>query len=233
MRRHAAIAISLILAGCATPRAQTEWHKAGASHAEFSQDRYSCLQQSQQRASTASVGAYGGSSSSQIVTNDQLYGSCMNAKGWFLRNQVASGQPSASKTNPLKQEVDSLNREIRESCSREDLQPVFLKSPCEISTATLEQLSDKSTITDAQKSALLKVRLDQQSRNRRFATAFRRYGGENGSAMAMLYERGEVALEQHALALYESRISWGAYTQRRKELTAGLREDAGRITQQK
>ena len=74
----------ILLAGCATPP-QKAWFKPGATQTEFSNDKYACLQQSQQERSGAYVNAYGGASTSGAVTNWTLYGACMNAHGWYLR----------------------------------------------------------------------------------------------------------------------------------------------------
>jgi hypothetical protein len=63
------------------------WNKPGASQQEFSENKYSCMQQSQQRVSGARVNAYGGASASEVVTNQGLFNACMNAQGWYLARQ--------------------------------------------------------------------------------------------------------------------------------------------------
>jgi hypothetical protein len=57
------------------------WSKPRASQAEFAQSRYRCLQESQQSTTTAVAGVGGVST---VVTNDQLFTACMNARGWVL-----------------------------------------------------------------------------------------------------------------------------------------------------
>ena len=94
----------LILSGCATT--PMLWYKPGASQDEFSRVRYNCLQQAQQPASGAYVNAYAGSASSRVITNDQLFGACMNANGWSLRsaNQAQTMPQTNSSSVPAVQE---------------------------------------------------------------------------------------------------------------------------------
>lgn len=84
MRNFATLLIGLLLlSGCVTTPPKV-WSKPGSSQDEFSKDRYTCLQQAQQPVSGAYVNQYGGSSSGQMITNDNLFGACMNANGWYL-----------------------------------------------------------------------------------------------------------------------------------------------------
>jgi len=84
--------ILVLLASCALPP-QMVWVKTNAKQGEFEQARYACLQQSQQYSSSsyiapnALLGGYQGSSSSGMGTNDQLFGACMNSKGFYLQAQ--------------------------------------------------------------------------------------------------------------------------------------------------
>jgi len=84
----------LILSGCATTTPMV-WYKSGASQEEYSRDRYNCLREAQQPVTGSYVNRYAGESSGQIITNNQLYSACMNAKGWFL-------EPSNPQQVPLK-----------------------------------------------------------------------------------------------------------------------------------
>jgi hypothetical protein len=84
-----------LLSACVTkqqPDSKMVWVKPGTSQTEFAQDRYACMKESQQRVSTTIVNEAVGSSLSNVVTNGQLFGACMNAKGWVLQNeQTATG----------------------------------------------------------------------------------------------------------------------------------------------
>ena len=80
--------IVLTILGCA-PMSQQLWQKDGSTQSDFSRDRYACLQQSQQRASSAYVNAYAGQSASGSITNGGLFDACMNASGWYLRTVIS------------------------------------------------------------------------------------------------------------------------------------------------
>ena len=79
--------VSSIL-GCAEtgPAVPLGREKIGASVQEFTSARYSCLQESSSRVSGAAVNAYGGSASSAIACNYQLYDACMIARGFYVTN---------------------------------------------------------------------------------------------------------------------------------------------------
>ena len=83
-----------MLASCA---AKQEWVKPGAGQNEFTQARYSCLQQSQQSFGAAYVNRYGGSASSGMTTNGGLFDACMNSQGWILQGARTPEQAAADK----------------------------------------------------------------------------------------------------------------------------------------
>ncbi len=73
-----------------------QWVKQGSTREDFSKDKYACLQESQQSASSGYFNRYGGSSSSGAITNNNLYRACMEARGWSLREEseiVKAWQP--------------------------------------------------------------------------------------------------------------------------------------------
>jgi hypothetical protein len=74
----------LLLAGCGGRRV---WNKPGSTRQEFSQDKYECMQQSQNRVSRAYVDPYGGSASSRTATNVPLFNACMEARGYSLERE--------------------------------------------------------------------------------------------------------------------------------------------------
>jgi hypothetical protein len=88
--------VSVILSGCVN-LPPLLWYKDDATQEEFSRTRYECLQEAQQRQSSAYVngnayvfGNQGaaqiqGSAQSGAVTNGQLFGACMNAHGFYLQ----------------------------------------------------------------------------------------------------------------------------------------------------
>jgi hypothetical protein len=131
--------------------------KPGASQADFAQVRYNCMQQSQQRVGTAFVNQYGGAANNSVITNQNLFGACMNAQGWSLQQQPSTEQGKAA--------MDALVQEARQLCTRSDLQPHFSKTPCMPEDTTLEQMADKSRISASEKVALDEVRTEVEARS--------------------------------------------------------------------
>ena len=71
------------LSACATsPPLGRE--KVGATIEAYMADRYSCLQESSGRVSSAFVNSQIGASSSAVSCNYQLYDACMNARGYYV-----------------------------------------------------------------------------------------------------------------------------------------------------
>ncbi len=105
MTRYASIVcVAALLAACAA--LQMGWYKPGATQSEFAEDRYECMQSSQERVSGAYVNAYGGASSSGTTTNMPLFQACMEARGyvWTSEAQVDGEEEApAEQTSPAEQ----------------------------------------------------------------------------------------------------------------------------------
>jgi hypothetical protein len=76
----AALATCLLVGACAA-QPQRFVH-ATATEQVYLQDRFACIQTAQRPYSGAYVNAYGGSSSSGVITSRSVFMSCMNAKGY-------------------------------------------------------------------------------------------------------------------------------------------------------
>jgi hypothetical protein len=207
---------ALTLSACGAPAAL--WVKPGASTADFNQDRYGCMQQSQHRVSTANVNRYGGSADSYVTTNDPLFSACMNALGWSL--QQAPSQQQVEQTKSL---GDPTGAEIKQLCSREDLKPYFNKSPCNAEDATLEQLTDKSRITQPEKIALSKFRAETAAVTKRMTESLEQTNPAAARVAIPLINTAQAEHEKVAIALYDGRITWGQYTQRRQEIARAMK----------
>ena len=73
------VMVPILLIACGT------WVKPEATQQDFASDKYQCLQESQQQRGYATANQYGGSAFSGSTTNGGLFGSCMNAHGWYLQ----------------------------------------------------------------------------------------------------------------------------------------------------
>jgi hypothetical protein len=77
------IAVGFAMCGCAAPK-MLHYDRPATTQVQFMQDRLDCIKQAQQPASSAYVGAYGGSASSEIVVSQGILVTCMAAKGYTV-----------------------------------------------------------------------------------------------------------------------------------------------------
>jgi predicted aspartyl protease len=212
----AAVPAFLVLFGCATP---TIWIKPGATHDEFAKDRYSCMQQSQQRVSSAFVDQYGGAASNRVITNASLFNACMNAQGWTLEKKASVEQAKAA--------FDAVNGEVLAFCASEEVQPYFSKTPCKPEDTTLEQMADKSRITSAEKVALSEVRTENKKFSKERDEIIRQYYPQLAPSVTARREQASTEMESVAEDFYEGRITRGEYNKRRMEISKKLKQELG------
>src|SRR4051812_40677077 len=172
VRLFSVVMCTALLTACAQ---QKVWLKPGASTADFSQDRYGCMQQSQQPFSGAYINQYGGSSRSGVATSGPLFDACMNARGWTLTEQR-----SQAATSEYKEAIDAVRAEQNALCEKEQYQVHFRKSPCKINTTSLEQQTDRSKISAEEKAALSALRSEAIELNQREAATHRKYAAQAG-----------------------------------------------------
>lgn len=79
------IACLLILSGCANNNGA--WYKANSSQEEYAKTKYLCLQESQQQQSLSIFSYNYQEGKSEMITNDILFGACMNAKGFYWQTK--------------------------------------------------------------------------------------------------------------------------------------------------
>lgn len=203
--------------GCA----QNLWVKPNASQGEFERDKYSCLQQAQQRVGAAQVNAYGGSAVNTVATNDILYSSCMNSKGWSLQNKEAIQAQAAQnqvKNNELKQQYDAYAANVVSMCARDELKEYYKKTACKAPDVSFEQIADSTKVTPSQKTALVKQR-EQVALLEKENDAIQRQRGSAGEkVMAISNSFVRPENEKNNLDLYNGKITWGEYNKRRKEI---------------
>jgi predicted aspartyl protease len=209
--------VGLALSACAA--SQTIWLKPGATHDEFAKDRYSCMQQSQQRVSTTFVNEYGGSSSNRAITNARLFSACMSANGWTLEKKASVEQAKAA--------FNTVKSELLAFCASEEVQPHYSKTSCQPGDTTPEQTTDKSRITNDEKIALSRVRTEAKKFSEEGDEIFRQYYPE--LAPSIIGRRQQALAEQDSVAedFYQGRITRGEYNKRRMEISNRLKHDLG------
>lgn len=225
------IATLLLLVGCA----QT-WYKPTARPGDFEKDRYDCLQQSQQQFSAAQTNGWQGAAVSKTVTNDGLFSSCMNARGWSLQNkQALEGQlqqqqlgMAVAQSNNQSQ-MNRLKAQDDATCANPDFKAYYTKTTCYAQDITFEQLADTSKITSAQKIALVKQRAAITA-NQKDRVAFQKSLGGKAAKVADLVSSSLMPQqEQLNLDLYNGKITWGEYNKQRKDGFTKFRERANAI----
>jgi len=207
----------LVISGCA-PKL---WVKNNSTKDDFERDRYTCLQQSQQRVGAAQVSAYGGTAINTVETNNLLFSTCMGSKGWSLQDkevvQVQAAQNQINNQN-LKGQFDQLQGTLVAMCNKDALKEYYKKSACKATDISFEQLADDTTITAEQKTVLIKQREEVALLDKEF-DQFQRQRGDAGIRLINVqvnYVRPEN--EKNNLDLYNGKITWGGYNKRRKEI---------------
>lgn len=221
------IGIAIITTGCA----QSLWVKPNAGQGEFERDRYSCLQQSQQRVGAAQVNAYGGSSINTVETNGVLFSTCMGSKGWSLQSKEAIQSRVAqdqAKNDELKAKNDQVRANAVAMCNNEELKEYYKKTSCNSLDVSFQHIADTSKITQDQKIALIKQR-DAVALIEKQLDEITRQLGEMGAkriSIALNFTRPEN--EKNNLDLYNEKITWGEYNKRRKEIALETQNRFGR-----
>jgi predicted aspartyl protease len=198
LKRFIAAGLAIVLFGCAAPT--PTWMKAGLTQDEFAKDRYSCMQQSQQRA--------------------DLFNACMNSRGYTQ----SSSERQAAALDQAKAALDSAYSEERALCASEELQPHWSKTPCNPRDTTLEQMADKSRITNAEKVALSKVRAEDKRVTKKLADITRQYYPELAPSINARREQANTEMDNLSGDFYEGRITRGEYNKRRMEVSNWLIE---------
>lgn len=215
-----------LLVGCA----QT-WYKPTAKAGDFERDRYDCLQQSQQQVGVAQVNQFGGAAVNKPVTNDGLFASCMNSRGWSLQNTKAlEGQLQQQQASnmvvqsQLQSESERITQQANAICANPDYKPYYSKSACQAADISFEQLADQNKITPAQKAVLLKQRAAIADIQKARTELNRRAGGR----AAKIADAGNTYLipqnDQNNLDLYNGKITWGEYNKNRKDIYLKFQE---------
>lgn len=229
MRLHhiAILCVMATLYGC-----QNVWVKPGASTNEFNSDKYVCLQQSQQQSGRAVVDQYGGAASTKVVTNDYLFTTCMNARGWSLQNAERNKEDTARQQAEFNQKKANFQaggarfgERMKAICEKNEYAPLYLKTPCKSSDINFEQITDSSKISRAQKILLPKWRteVDELYKERN------QFARENGWAFdrewADYLDASNSEVDKYNLELFGGSITWGEYNQKRKDLDARIQSE--------
>ncbi len=118
---------------CACAALQMGWYKPGASEADFAQDKYSCMESSQERVSGAYVNPYGGAASSGTTTNIPLFQACMEARGYTWTSRA---------------EVNNLELQSAQASQQDDLDSGYTNTTGEADQSSSESSSPAQSSSD-------------------------------------------------------------------------------------
>lgn len=230
VRRVSIIVSTIFLASCATNN--NVWYKPNANQQMLAQDRYTCLQQSQQPTSSAYYGNYGGllqskelSASSGMVTNNDLFSACMNAQGWRLvnRNSIPTENSGINRIKEIQNQISNL-------CIRQEYARVFNKTTCATRDITDDMLGDKNKPT---KDELVEFNSWSQESNR-LADELNnvlKLSNSPRDKQALSYRINVLspARKKSAQEFLSGNITWGEYNRQRKSDYAAFEAEARRI----
>lgn len=212
------------------------WVKSGGSQNEYSQNRYECLKQAQQRESGSYAFKDASMSDSTVVTNKELFDACMNAKGWYLkRKDETRTQPtpeSAEKVNNHNTRNKQINDEETFACAFLEYQMIYKKSPCRIDSIAAYHIANDDKITEDEKKVFLEIYTEDKQRSLRRAASYREVGRPSLRAVSELLDIRTESIAKSSTELYEGRISWGEFNKRRRDAEVTYRDNLKRAAAQ-
>jgi predicted aspartyl protease len=110
-------------------------------------------------------------------------------------------------------------------CVSEEVRPYFSKTPCKAEDTTLEQMADKSCITNAEKVALSKARAENKRFVKEIDDIFRQYYPQQAPSIIARREQASTELEIMSEDFYDGRTTWGEYNKRRMEISNKLKRE--------
>lgn len=224
MKKYLIVVMAASLSGCMA------WYKDGASQQDFGQDKYVCLQEAQQGQSSAQVNRNGGAAQSGAVTNNLLFNSCMEARGWALKSRQATTQQNQQNAvdqngNTRAENVEvfkKINEKYPLICGKPDYAAFFLKSPCDGNAITIAHLVDNTKINQEQKDILLKWRSDMDAVKNERNAFFRNVGSPIDKRWADYVDSIQPEIDKYNMDFYNGVTTWGEYNQLRKNFTAKM-----------
>jgi len=184
----------------------------------FEQHKYACMQQSQQGRFSASADRYEGKAEGTFITNRALFDACMNAKGWFLREQ-AQKLDVADIATQSQRDIEDVRSSEKSMCERADLVRYYKKSPCLVRELTLEHFNDKSKITDEEKPVVFRQMDAFQDLHIKRKSLLQKLSDPWAKTAAVFISNTYIpSAIRNNLDLYNGNITWGQHNIRRRDL---------------
>jgi hypothetical protein len=141
--------------------------------------------------------------------------------------------PTPSDTPSPREIVTALTDKIKYFCLEPEYAAYFAKTFCTPSELSLAMMSDRTKITQAQRTAM-----------NAWAQAYDKLVDELNEALALTSPANKQmadynkmiafpAAQKNRMELYEGKITWGVYNRKRKEISEGIAAESRRVVQQK
>ena len=221
------IVILLFLAiGCA-PTKKLIFDRERLTTEEFNRDKYECVQQSKVNWGGGGTGALGivmilSSKSSADNQANEMFKMCMEARGYTAR-EVSDEEFENNKT--FADMMKPANKMARDLCKKEEYKIVFIKSACEAKDVTYEQLSDKSMISDIEKSICLKVYEERLAIRKRIFDTLQASENPRSKEYILFLKKDYDKGDKVFLDLVNGKISWGEYNKFKKEKAEEIKKE--------
>lgn len=167
---------------------------------------------------------------------DSFFNNCMQARGWTLQSaeSVATMQAQTKdKAEQYQAGLRQISEEMKTLCTQSEYAAYYAKASCSASTPTIEQLSDNSKATKAEKSAIsrLDVAFAKFRDNRIELTRNTMVPQAMANAVIDFVRNINDTGQKLRLELYNGKITWGQYNAERKKLAAQADADYKAIMQ--
>jgi hypothetical protein len=162
-----------------------------------------------------------------VILLTLLLSACAVPPDGSNQNTAQSDAPSPRET------VNILTNKIKNLCIEPQYAVYFAKTFCTPSELNLSMMSDRSRITQTQKTAF-----------NAWAQAYDKLAAELNEALALTSAANKQmaeynktiafpAAQKNRMELYEGKITWGVYNRKRKEISDGMIAESQRVVQEK
>lgn len=220
----AIIFLACTLAGCATGQHPT--NNQSVFNSDYGQCEYEATR------STPLTGHE--SVIALALSRVDLINKCMGNRGYYKSSNQAKNN-SSSNNNPdmpvqLNDSLKRIEEEFKQNCLKLEYQEYYSKTGCLTGDINMEHMVDTSKITSPQKAVMLQARGLADQSNKEKVQIIRELGGVKGSQYGDLYDSTVVTRnDRNNIDLYNGRVTWGEYNQRRKEIISEFIETINKL----
>ena len=218
----AIIFLTCMLVGCAT------WQHPTNNQSVFNSDYGQCEYEA-----TRATPLTQGSAIELAFSRVEIVNKCMESRGYYKSsNQTKNNSSSNNNPDMQVQLNDPIKRSLEEHkqrCLELEYQEYYSQTGCFATDINIEHMVDTSKITSPQKAVMLKARGLADQTNKEQVQLFRKLGGVKGSQYGDLHDSFKVKDDRNHIDLYNGRITWGEYNQRRKEISSEFNETVNKL----